>query len=317
MNEFEIINNLRKIIKSPKALNLNDDVFYDKKKSLIASIDTYLEKTHFLNFKNPDLIIKKIIRSSISDILSKGVDPIYILISFSGSKKNFNKKNINLILKSINQEQKKYNFFLIGGDTTLSRISQFTVCSIGYSKKIIKRNYCSFGDDIYLTGNIGDSSIGLKILKNKIKTSNKFKKYFVNQYFKPKLAYGFHRELLKFASSSMDVSDGLLIDLKKLIGSKTKGFIIDYNLLPKSTYLKKLNFENKINIKKHLFNGDDYQILFTVKKKYRNIVFKYSKKWSQKVTRIGTITNRKENYLKINNNLKKIVDYQGYIHNFN
>ena len=118
MNELEIINNLRKIVKSPKALNLNDDVFYDKKKSLIASIDTYIEKIHFLNFRKPDLIIKKVIRSSISDILSKGVDPAYILVSFSGSKKNFNKRNIDLILKSINQEQKKYNFFLIGGDTT-------------------------------------------------------------------------------------------------------------------------------------------------------------------------------------------------------
>ena len=316
MNELEIINNIRRIIKAPQALNLNDDVFYDKKKSLLASIDSYIEKIHFLNFKKPDLIIKKVIRSSISDILSKGVDPVHVLISFSGSKKKFNKKNINLILKSINQEQKKYNFFLIGGDTTSSPTTQFTICTIGYSKKIIKRNYCSPGEDIYLTGNIGDSSVGLEILKNKIKISNEVKKYFVSKYFKPKLPYGFHRELLKFASSSMDVSDGLLIDLKKLLGNKNKGFIVDYNLLPKSAYLKKLNFENKINIKKHLFSGDDYQILFTVKKKHRQIVFKYSKKWNQKVTRIGTIIDRKVNYLKINNNLKKIVDYQGYIHNF-
>ena len=88
MNEIQIINNLRKIIKNPYALKLNDDVFLIKKK-LLASIDTYNEKIHYLNFNHPNLIIKKAIRSSISDILSKGADPKYLLIIFSGSKKNF------------------------------------------------------------------------------------------------------------------------------------------------------------------------------------------------------------------------------------
>ena len=61
---------------------------------------------------NPNLIIKKVIRSSISDIVSKGTNPKYLFISFSGSKKHFNKKNINLIFKSIKHEQKKYIIFL-------------------------------------------------------------------------------------------------------------------------------------------------------------------------------------------------------------
>ena len=86
MNEIEIIDNLKKIINNPYALNLNDDVFFDKKKLLIASIDTYNENIHYLNFKNPELIIKKAIRSSISEIISKSVDPKYLLISFSGTK---------------------------------------------------------------------------------------------------------------------------------------------------------------------------------------------------------------------------------------
>ena len=72
MHEFELIkkyfSKLSKLNKS--ALNLNDDVFFDRKKSLIISIDTYNEKTHFIDFKNPDLVIKKIIRSQfISNII--------------------------------------------------------------------------------------------------------------------------------------------------------------------------------------------------------------------------------------------------------
>ena len=97
----------------------------------------------------------------------------------------------------------------------------------GFNKKIVKRNNCSIDDDIYITGNIGDSSIGLSILKNKLKINKKINNYFINQYFKPNLPFGFHRELFKFASSSMDVSDGLLIDLKKLVRDKYKKFILD------------------------------------------------------------------------------------------
>ena len=155
MNELKIIKSLKKNIKNPSALKLNDDVFFDKKKSLVGTIDTYNENIHYLNFKNPDLLIKKVIRSSISDIICKGIDPKYILISFSGSKKNFNNRNIKLIISSIKEEQKKYNFFLIGGDTTYSSKSSFTICSLSYSNKIIKRGSCLNNDDIYITGNIG------------------------------------------------------------------------------------------------------------------------------------------------------------------
>ena len=74
MHEFDLINNyFFKIAKKNKsALDLNDDVFFDKSKKLVVSVDTYVEGVHFLNFKKPDFVIKKIIRSSISDIICKG-----------------------------------------------------------------------------------------------------------------------------------------------------------------------------------------------------------------------------------------------------
>ena len=87
MHEFDLIrkyfSNLSKLNKY--SLDLNDDVFFDKKKSLVVSIDTYNQGTHFIDFKNPDLVIKKIIRSSISDLICKGVLPNYYFISGSGN----------------------------------------------------------------------------------------------------------------------------------------------------------------------------------------------------------------------------------------
>ena len=71
MNEITIIKDyLAKLAKNnPYALRLNDDVFFDKKKKNVISVDTYVEKIHFPNFKKPNLLIKKIIRSSISDLV--------------------------------------------------------------------------------------------------------------------------------------------------------------------------------------------------------------------------------------------------------
>ena len=178
MNEFEIIKSYFQIItnNNPGALNLNDDVFFDKKNKLVLSMDTYNEGIHYHNFMYPKLIIKKILRSSISDLICKGVKPKYFFLSGSGNKKYFTKKNLKLISKSLNQEQKKFDIKLSGGDTVFSTKSSFTVVSVGYSKKIIKRNNVKKGDDIYVTGNLGDSYIGLKVLKKQININNKLNK---------------------------------------------------------------------------------------------------------------------------------------------
>ena len=112
MDEFEIIKKyLQKLTKNnPGALKLNDDVFFHKKKEIVLSIDTYNEGVHYINFKHPDLVMKKIIRSSISDLFCKGVNPKYIFLSVSGNKKHFNRKNIKLISKSISEgrQNKQY-----------------------------------------------------------------------------------------------------------------------------------------------------------------------------------------------------------------
>ena len=94
MHEFDLIKKyFSKLSKHNKSsLDLNDDVFFDKKKSLVISVDTYNQGTHFLDFKKPKLVIKKIIRSSISDLICKGVLPKYYFVSGSGNKKTFSKK---------------------------------------------------------------------------------------------------------------------------------------------------------------------------------------------------------------------------------
>ena len=319
MHEFDIIKKyFSNLVKSNKSsLDLNDDVFFDKKKSLVISIDTYNEGVHFFDFKYPELVIKKILRSSISDLICKGVLPKYYFISGSGNKKTFTHKNLSKISNSLKQEQNKYGIFLCGGDTTFSNKLSFSITSVGYSKKIIYRNKAKFNDDIYVTGSLGDSFIGLKILQKKIKMNRKLQNYFVKKYFKPEIQIKLTKELIKFANSSIDLSDGLIDDLAKMINKQKLSYQLWEEKIPLSKHL--LNYLKKNNLKKSNFisNGDDYQILFTAGSDKSRIIQSTSKKLGIKITKIGKIIlNNKKSSIITKKGKYLLIKNSGYKHQF-
>ena len=319
MDEFELIKNYfqKNSNNNPSAKNLNDDVFFNKNRRLVVSIDTYNEGVHFPDFKYPNLVIKKVIRSSISDLIAKGVKPEYYFISGCGSKSKFSKKNLKMISKSLNQEQKKYDLKLSGGDTTNFNKVSFSITCIGFSKKIVERNKARLNDDIYVTGNLGDSFIGLKLIKNKIKINSKLKKYFVNQFYCPNLPYKIYKEIHKFANTSMDISDGLITDMNKLINKQKLSFEINVNKIPISKNLEFYLKKYKKLKTQYLFNGDDYQILFTASKKKRLLIKSVAKKMNQKFTIIGKINNGyKKNTIKLDNKPLNLSKFKGYSHKF-
>ena len=319
MHEFDLINNyFFKIAKKNKfALNLNDDVFFDKKKGVVISVDTYNIGTHFYDFKSPDLVIKKILRSSISDLICKGVSPKFYFISGSGNKKTFTKNNLYKISKSLKSEQNKFNIYLCGGDTTFSNKLSFTITSLGYSNKIIYRNKAKLNDDIYVTGNLGDSYLGLKALSNKLKFKNKDKLFFVDKYYKPELPLNLTKYLLKFANSSIDVSDGLIDDLSKMINRQSLSFHLFENKIPVSNKLSNLIKKQRLNKINLISNGDDYQVLFTADIKMARIIQKASKTTGIKITKIGKIVSGKDRSLIFDEKGKQIqAKSKGYIHQF-
>jgi thiamine-monophosphate kinase len=319
MHEFELIKKyFSKLSKKNKsALNLNDDVFFDKKKELVISIDTYNDKIHFIDFKKPDLVIKKIIRSSISDLICKGVQPKFYFISGSGNKKSFSNNNLLKISKSLKQEQKKYGIFLCGGDTTFSNKLSFSITSVGYSKDIIYRNKAKINDDIYVTGNLGDSFIGLQILKKKIKFNKKINDYFVKNYYEPNIQINFTKELLKLANSSIDISDGLIADLEKMLNNQNLSYQINEHKIPISKFLTMIVKDQKLKKSQLISNGDDYQILFTASPSKARIIENKSKLLQVKITKIGKIISGFSKSSIINQKGKQIlIKNKGYAHQF-
>ena len=319
MHEFDLINKYFSKLSSfnKSSLNLNDDVFFDKSKKLVISVDTYVEGVHFINFQNPDLVIKKIIRSSISDLICKGVKPKYYFISGSGNKKTFTKRNLEMISKSLNQEQKKFSINLCGGDTTFSKKLSFSITSVGFSDKIVFRNKAKPNDDIYVTGNIGDSFIGLKVLQKKIHLDQNLSRYFIKKYFHPNLHINITKKLLSIANTSIDISDGLIADLEKLINNQKLSYKLYLNDIPISKNLNKLIDLKIIKKIKSVSCGDDYQILFTASPSKSRIISKISRSLGVKISKIGKIcTHNRRSQIIDEKNKKIALKNKGYFHRF-
>jgi len=263
------------------------------------------------------LVIKKILRSSISDLVCKGVRPKYYFISASGNKKSFSKSNLTKISKSLNEEQNKYKIFLGGGDTVFSNKLSFTITSIGFAKNIIYRNKAKVKDDIYVSGNLGDSYMGLLILKKKIKLNNLLNQYFTNQYFMPNIQLNFITHIRKFANTSIDISDGLLTDLNKMINTQKISYRLDLRDIPISSNLKKVLDLKKLSKINYISNGDDYQILFTAPESKRGVIRRISSNYRIKLTKIGSIqSNSKKSLICDHKNRPITLKNKGYLHQF-
>ena len=299
-----------------EALKLKDDIYHDFKKKFVYSTDTYEEKIHFTYSSNPEKFVKKIFRSSISDIYCKGCNPYVYFLNLS--IKNTNISWLNRFTKQLKSETKKYGLFLGGGDIVKSKKFSLTFSVMGtYKKNPVLRNNAKINQDIYVTGNLGDSYLGLMTILKKIKFNNS-KRYFIDSYEKPKLPVKFSSNLSKFASSSIDISDGFLKDLNSICIASKCGASINFLDLPFSKKARLLCLKNKISLTDIFSKGDDYQILFTASKKYRKLINLTGKKTSTKLTRVGKIISG--NHLKLMNGSKNVnlsSIKRGFIHSFN
>ena len=191
MNEFTLINKYLKplSIKNLGALKLSDDIYFDAEKGTAISVDTYVEGVHFIDSSNPNKFLKRILRASLSDLYCKGIKPKSYFLSLALNNKSARFSWLKKINKILHQEQKKFNISLAGGDTTRSSKLIITIIVMGDTKnKPVLRKNCKLNDDIYVTGNIGDSFLGLNILKKRLsfgKFNNFLKKNIMNPIFKP------------------------------------------------------------------------------------------------------------------------------------
>ncbi len=226
--------------------------------------DAMVEHVHFkFSFVDPYDVGKKSVYVNISDILSMGAIPLYFLVTI-GITSALRSKDITRLYRGMRQAAREFGAVMIGGDTTESKNDFFIdVSMIGrlVTKTYLGRDKAREGDLVAVTGPLGESAYGLHLLLEGRSTRGMSR--FVKRYASPRPPYPVWKEIVKhdITKAMMDISDGLLIDLGRMMVESRKGAVLHLEKLPIPPLLRK---ENKEILA--LSGGEDYQLLFTVPK---------------------------------------------------
>ena len=318
LSEKVIINSLLKKLNFNKkgTFNFENDAAYlstPKNYKTIVTTDTITENIDFFYNDPPESVAQKLVCVNLSDLSAMGSTPVAYTLNLSLNARiniNWLKRFTNRLFKL----QKKYNFYLLGGDISKSSELTFSANFFGKAKlkDILSQNKCSVGNDIWITGNLGNSYLGYRILMNsKIKVSNKDAEFYINSYLYPNPCM-FGSIAYKFISAATDISDGFYGDLNKILNNKV-GAIINKKDFLISKNLRNIISTNKfkISIEDVLSWGDDYQLVFTANKKFRNQINNLGKINSVKLINIGIIIKDKGIY---DDSMNKIKNPSSYDH---
>ena len=258
--------------------------------SYLISTDSLVENIHFLRDKmSPFDLAYKSLAVNLSDIAAMGGKPLSFFLSLS-LPKDLSFDWLNSFAEGLRELAKVFRLKLEGGDTTTSLRDIFinvTVLGEIETQKVKLRSGARPGDVICVTGPLGDSRAGLKCLlrgerkkrenaknsKDKKVFEGSFKAYekeLIQKHLRPFPHVSEGLWLSKFLSvhSMMDVSDGLYVDLKRLMEASQFGAKIFLDQIPTSSAFRKLCRDLKLKEKEEaLMGGEDYVLLFTVEEK--------------------------------------------------
>jgi thiamine-monophosphate kinase len=291
LNESDIIRILQKKLGNKKFVSEDVEVYKLGKITIVAKTDTLVESTDIPAKMKINFAARKSIVACVSDFSSKGVKPLFGIVSVTIPRK-FSKKKIVDLAKSLGQASKEFGFRILGGDTNEGKEMVIQVSLFGVTDKIIPRNGARVGDLIFVSGPFGYTAAGLMILQNQKKSSKKFvgkaKKAFLKP--RPKMKFGLSNK--SNCSSSMDSSDGLAITLHEMSKQSKKRFNITN--LPINQDLVDFAKDNRINLLDLIFmGGEEYEMVFTAPQKNRSKIIKLSKMQKIPLKEIGYVSKGK------------------------
>lgn len=255
MNEREVIARLRRIAMDPAARGLADDAALLD--GLVITHDTIAEGVHFLPSDPPASVGWKLVAVNLSDLAAKGATPRAALLSMAIGDEDWDEA----FLGGIEAACESYGLSLIGGDTIAlpegaPRVLGLT--AIGKAGgKVPSRSGGRPGDRLWVVGTLGDSAAGLALLQADSEAIGPL----VDQYRRPVPLLAAGQVLAREANAMMDVSDGLLIDLKRLCEASGCGAEVDLEAMPLSRAFAAKQGRDR---KARLFaatGGDDYALL--------------------------------------------------------
>lgn len=322
LGEFGLIERLRRA--TPKgagvSLGIGDDaawVTHPTGSSLVTT-DLLIEGIHFrLPWTSlPDLGYKAL-AVNLSDIAAMGGTPAYLLLSL-GIPSYLDVEDIDAFFRGLHSLARRCGVKLVGGDLSVAARFFISACVIGHAPaQPVTRNGAAVGNDIYVTGTIGDSALALRLLKRggPALTRSKDMKFLLARHRRPepRLAYGALLAREQLATAMIDISDGLRQDLGHICHASGTGARIWEQRLPLSSAYRALS--GKAGTRYALGGGEDYELLFCAKPNDRERVAKLRLQAGVSATRIGTCVSRKQGISFLDSSGRSIsVHLQGHDH---
>lgn len=230
----------------------------------LLKTDTIAEGVHYLADADPFWVGWKAVARVVSDIAAMGGTPDAFVVALA-MRETTEIDYLTKLYAGMNSCAEKYQFSIVGGETTTSSANIITISATGACSDYITRSGAGIGDHLYVTGNLGGSIAG----KHLTFTPRLTEAHWLKKYVQP--------------SSMMDLSDGIAKDLPRLAKQSNTGYSVDFQTIPCNP---------NISIDSALKDGEDYELLFTTKKIISTSTMEL---WKQTfpelaLTRIGQIT---------------------------
>lgn len=308
--EFEIIRRYFKesglaFAKPGVDLGIGDDCALlspDPDQQLALSMDLLLEGVHFPSHALPELIAYRALAVNLSDLAAMGAMPLCFTLGLSLPKAD--SLWLDAFSKGLLASAIQYQCPLVGGDLVRGDLSiAIQVHGQLPRGKAVLRSTARVGDQVYVTGTLGDAAVALAVLASIVDknlpsdlTSGlsrsaftaTHRDYFINRFYRPTPRLQAGVLLRDYATAMLDVSDGLLGDLGQICTASAVGAVIEVSRLPFSAaMLACVNIEQRQQAA--LSGGDDYELCFTVPESRCHDMEQSLSDLGLPVTRIGVI----------------------------
>lgn len=252
---------------------------------------------HVMENASPAALVRKTLRANLSDLAAMGADSRYYLLGLA-LESGIRNVHMDELIQGLQADHAEFGVSIIGGDTTRANgamlASITAIGSLPEGQNPLRRSGARAGDDVWVTGTLGDAALGLSLLRGHIKpetgTENDLQ-YLRDRYWlpSPRLAAGI--ALRDLATSAIDISDGLAADCGHLAAASDLSMHLSLDGLPRSYAFRAVLGEGSDPADEwELLNGgDDYELLFTSAQDRRADIAQTAKSLNIPMTRIGAV----------------------------
>ena len=290
-----IARHFQPIATHPGALGLSDDAAFIKPPpgcDLVLKTDAIIGGVHFFAEDAARDVARKALRVNLSDLAAKGAKPLGFLLSLA-LPKEIGDDWLGGFAQGLRDDAVQFGCPLFGGDTdrtpgpiTIS-IAMFGSVPEG---TMVRRAGAQAGDAVFVSGSIGDASLGLSLRKGAPwKLSDTQRQHLLSRYLLPQPRNALAEAVRTHASAAMDVSDGLAGDFSKLARASQVAAEIEVARVPLSDVAKAALAADPAMLETALTGGDDYEIVCTVPALKADSFRAAAKSAGVPVTEIGTI----------------------------